>query len=122
MIDHFEIKVRNLQISKDFYISFLSPLGYKLAFRSSSLLSFVAPNSPHPGGDFWLSQGQSDSSHFAFCAETREQVDAFYQAGLAAGGQDNGAPGIRPQYHQPYYAAFVLDPDGNNVEAVCHKE
>ena len=59
MIDHFEIKVRNLQISKDFYTSFLSPLGYKLAFRSSSLLSFVAPNNPHPGGDFWLGEGSS---------------------------------------------------------------
>ena len=111
MIDHFGITVKNLEASKLFYQQVLEPLGYKIAFAI-----------PQAAGDFWLSQGQSDASHFAFCAETREQVDAFYQAGLAAGGQDNGAPGIRPQYHQPYYAAFVLDPDGNNVEAVCHKE
>ena len=81
MIDHFEIKVRNLQISKDFYTSFLSPLGYKLAFRSSSLLSFVAPNSPHPGGDFWLGEGEQSPIHFAFLAENHEQVQACYEAG-----------------------------------------
>ncbi|MCG4822189.1 VOC family protein [Streptococcus gordonii] len=121
MIDHFGIKVKDLEASKLFYQQALEPLGYKLAFEIPQAVSFAEPQTA-PAGDFWLSQGQSDSSHFAFCAEAREQVDAFYQAGLAAGGQDNGAPGIRPQYHQPYYAAFVLDPDGNNVEAVCHKE
>lgn len=87
MIDHFEIKVRNLQISKDFYTSFLSPLGYKLAFRSSSLLSFVAPNSPHPGEDFWLGDGEQSPIHFAFLAENHEQVQACYEAGLKAGGK-----------------------------------
>ena len=121
MIDHFGITVKNLEASKLFYQQVLEPLGYKLAFEIPQAVSFAEPRTA-PVGDFWLSQGQSDASHFDFCAETREQVDAFYQAGLAAGGQDNGAPGIRPQYHQPYYAAFVLDPDGNNVEAVCHKE
>ena len=121
MIDHFGIKVKDLEASKLFYQQALEPLCYKLAFEIPQAVSFAEPRTA-PSGDFWLSQGQSDASHFAFRAETREQVDAFYQAGLAAGGQDNGAPGIRPQYHQPYYAAFVLDPDGNNVEAVCHKE
>ena len=121
MIDHFEIKVRNLQVSKDFYTSFLAPLGYKLAYRSPSLLSFVAANSPHPGGDFWLGKGEQSPIHFAFFAENHEQVRTCYEAGLKAGGKDNGAPDYRSD-HLPYYAAFVLDPDGNNVEVVCHKE
>ena len=121
MIDHFEIKVKDLQISKDFYTSFLAPLGYKLAYRSPSLLSFVAANSPHTGGDFWLGKGEQSPVHFAFLAENHEQVRACYEAGLKAGGKDNGAPDYRSD-HLPYYAAFILDPDGNNVEVVCHKE
>ena len=103
MIDHFEIKVKDLQISEGFYRSFL------------------APNSPHPDGDFWLAQGTQDPIHFAFLAENKEEVQACYEAGLEAGGRDNGAPGYRSE--QPiYYAAFVIDPDGNNIEVVCHKE
>ena len=121
MIDHFEIKVRNLQVSKDFYTSFLAPLGYKLAYRSPSLLSFVAANSPHPGGDFWLGKGEQPPVHFAFLAEDHEQVQDCYEAGLKAGGKNNGAPDYRSD-HPPYYAAFILDPDGNNIEVVCHKK
>ena len=121
MIDHFGIQVSNLELSKVFYQKTLAPLGYKIAFDIPQAVSFAEPRTA-PAGDFWLSQGKSDSTHFAFNAETREQVDAFYVAGLLAGGQDNGRPGIRPQYHQPYYAAFIIDPDGNNIEAVCHKE
>lgn len=121
MIDHFGIQVSNLETSKVFYQKTLAPLGYKIAFDIPQAVSFAEPRTA-PAGDFWLSQGKSDSTHFAFNAETREQVDAFYEAGLLAGGQDNGRPGIRPQYHQPYYAAFIIDPDGNNIEAVCHKE
>ena len=121
MIDHFEIKVKDLQISEGFYRSFLAPLGYKLAFKTTSLISFLAPNSPHPGGDFWLGQGTQDPIHFAFLAENKEEVQACYEAGLEAGGRDNGAPGYRSE--QPiYYAAFMIDPDGNNIEVVCHKE
>ena len=107
MIDHFEIKVKDLQISKDFYISFLAPLGYELDFRT--------------GGDFWLGKGEQSPIHFAFFAENHEQVRTCYKAGLKAGGKDNGAPDYRSD-HLPYYAAFILDPDGNNVEVVCHKE
>ena len=121
MIDHFEIKARDLQVSKDFYTTFLAPLGYKLAYRSASLLSFVAANSPHPGGDFWLGKGEQSPVHFAFLAEDHEQVQACYEAGLKAGGKDNGAPDYRSD-HPPYYAAFILDPDGNNIEVVCHKK
>ena len=91
-------------------------MGYKIAFDIPQAVSFAEPRTA-PAGDFWLSQGKSDSTHFAFNAETREQVDAFYVAGLLA-----GRLGIRPQYHQPYYAAFIIDLDGNNIEAVCHKE
>ena len=121
MIDHFEIKVKDLQISEGFYRSFLSPLGYKLAFKTTSLISFLAPNSPHPDGDFWLAQGTQDPIHFAFLAENKEEVQACYEAGLEAGGRDNGTPGYRSE--QPiYYAAFMIDPDGNNIEVVCHKE
>ena len=70
---------------------------------------------------FWLSEGTPGSGqHIAFAARSRAEVDGFYRAALAAGGVDNGAPGLRPQYHPDYYGAFVLDPDGNNVEAVCH--
>jgi predicted lactoylglutathione lyase len=75
-----------------------------------------------PKPDFWVSEGAPNEPrvHVAFRADTHEQVDAFYQAALAAGGKDNGGPGPRPHYHENYYGAFVLDPDGHNVEAVCH--
>jgi len=72
--------------------------------------------------DFWISEGtpQTPHIHIAFRAKTRADVDAFYKAAIAAGGRDNGAPGPRPHYHANYYGAFVLDPDGHNIEAVCH--
>jgi predicted lactoylglutathione lyase len=76
-----------------------------------------------PKADFWLHQGtpQQPRVHVAFACDTREQVDAFYAAALAAGGKDNGPPGPRPHYHEHYYGAFVLDPDGHNIEACCHQ-
>ena len=72
---------------------------------------------------FWLNEGAtaSEAQHVAFTARNRAEVDAFYKAAMAAGGRDNGGPGLRPQYHAGYYGAFVLDPDGNNIEAVCHQ-
>ncbi|HEV5727400.1 TPA: VOC family protein [Streptococcus pneumoniae] len=97
MIDHFEIKVKDLQISEGFYRSFLVPLDYKLAFKTSSLI------------------------HFAFLAENKEEVQACYEAGIEASGRDNGVPGYRSE-HPIYYAAFMIDLDGNNIEVVCHKE
>ncbi|RSJ96114.1 hypothetical protein D8790_04220 [Streptococcus cristatus] len=81
MIDHFEIKVKNLEASKLFYQKTLAPLGYKIAFEIPQAVSFAEPRTA-AAGDFWLGQGESDPTHFAFNAETREQVDAFYQAGL----------------------------------------
>ena len=75
-----------------------------------------------PGGDFWISSGipQTPRTHIAFNAASRKIVENFYKSALSAGGTDNGRPGIRSQYHESYYAAFILDPDGYNIEAVCH--
>lgn len=122
MIDHFGIKVKNLEASKLFYQKTLAPLGYKIAFDISQAVSFAEPRNADPTGDFWLNVGQQEPGHFAFSAQNEEEVEAFYQAALAAGGKDNGAPGERSQYHPGYYAAYIIDPDGNNVEVVCHKE
>ena len=118
MIDHISLAVSNLDASVRFYEKALAPLGYAV------LLSFpgVAGMGIAPKPDFWLGQKESADSgrHIAFCATSRAQVDAFYQAAMAAGAKDNGGPGLRPQYHPNYYGAFVLDPDGNNIEACCH--
>lgn len=124
MIDHSGISVSDFAVAKAFYDRALAPLG-------ASLLYMVPKE--HTGGvevggygrdrpTFWLSEDgpQNPPAHFAFSAENRAQVDAFYEAAIAAGGTDNGAPGLRPHYHEHYYGAFVLDPDGNNMEAVCH--
>ncbi len=121
MIDHFGILVKDLQTSKTFYQKILAPLGYELRFDNEHAVSFGEPRGTDPGGDFWLQKGQQTPQHFAFNAKTHAEVDAFFQTGLAAGGQDNGAPGLRPHYHPNYYAAFLIDPDGNHIEAVCHK-
>jgi catechol 2,3-dioxygenase-like lactoylglutathione lyase family enzyme len=121
MIDHVSLKVRDFKRSRAFYDAALKPLG------ASALWTFNEP-APHAGYGrpprpvFWIAQGEpaSTSLHVAFTAERRSDVDAFYAAAIAAGGQDNGPPGLRPDYHPDYYGAFVLDPDGVNVEAVCH--
>ena len=124
MIDHTGIAVRSFDAARAFYDRALAPLG-------ASLLMTVPPE--HTGGVrvagygrdgkpcFWLHEGShQDTVHVAFAARSRREVDAFHAAALAAGGKDNGAPGPRPHYHPGYYGAFVLDPDGNNIEAVCH--
>ncbi|MEL7273929.1 MAG: VOC family protein [Pseudomonadota bacterium] len=125
MIDHSGISVADFETSKAFYEQALAPLG-------ASFLHMVPPeytNGVKVGGFgidtpcFWIDEGaaQKPPLHFAFKAENRAAVDAFYEAAMAAGGTDNGPPGLRPHYHEHYYGAFVLDPDGNNIEAVCHK-
>jgi catechol 2,3-dioxygenase-like lactoylglutathione lyase family enzyme len=111
MIDHTGVAATNYEKSKQFYTRALEPLGYQL----------IMDVPPKP--DFWLAESETANKppmHIAFRAESRASVDAFYKAALAAGGRDNGAPGPRPHYHENYYGAFVLDPDGNNIEAVCH--
>lgn len=123
MLDHMTFRVRNLAATRAFYESALAPLGYKVGFEDEHdgvrMLGF------EQGGKFdsWFVERQDNPSgptHLAWQATTRAAVDAFYKAAMASGGRDNGAPGLRPHYHPNYYGAFVLDPDGNNVEAVCH--
>ena len=127
MLDHIAIGVSDLERSKRFYRAALAPLGYRLLKESAQrpAVGFgVAEGygkSTDPAGDFWIAhETPTPSVHVAFNAASRAAVDAFHKAALAAGGRDNGAPGLRPQYHANYYGAFVLDPDGYNAEAVCH--
>jgi catechol 2,3-dioxygenase-like lactoylglutathione lyase family enzyme len=119
MIDHLTLSSACYEKSKIFYRAALAPLGYEL---KKEFGSDVAGFGVGEKLDFWLANdahGTRPIFHIAFVAASREQVDAFYRAALAAGGSDNGAPGLRKQHGPNYYAAFVLDPDGQNVEAVC---
>jgi catechol 2,3-dioxygenase-like lactoylglutathione lyase family enzyme len=113
------VKTSNQAASRRFYEQALAPLGYEVLmdFGDGQVVGMGIGRKP----DFWFSSGEVSSPvHVAFSAPDRETVDAFYAAALAAGGKDNGAPGLRPEYHPGYYGAFVYDPDGNNVEAVFH--
>jgi catechol 2,3-dioxygenase-like lactoylglutathione lyase family enzyme len=125
MLDHVGISVSDYQRAKAFYLMALAPLGYDLVFEVSSEetlgqshAGFGAQGRPQ----FWIGGGKPIEGrvHFAFAAKDRDAVDAFYAAALKAGGKDNGPPGLRPHYHANYYGAFVFDPDGHNIEAVCH--
>lgn len=120
MIDHVILNVRDFEASKAFYLAALEPLGYAPAYEWEGGLGLAVEGGPGP--DFWIAERGEPSApvHVAFHAEDRGVVDAFHAGALAAGGTDHGAPGLRPHYHEHYYAAFALDPDGNNVEAVCH--
>ena len=126
MIDHTGIGVTRLERSRAFYEAVLAPLGYGVRLVLDGAVGFGALQAQagdDPAGDFWLTEGVpfTPRSHIAFRAASPAQVDAFYQAALGAGGRDNGPPGLRPRYHARYYAAFVFDPDGYNIEAVCHE-
>jgi catechol 2,3-dioxygenase-like lactoylglutathione lyase family enzyme len=123
VIDHLSVGVSDLEASRSFYERALEPLGFteigawsdgqrEIAFGLKDANDFGISDRYEPGGQL----------HIAFAADTREQVDAFHAAALAAGGRDNGAPGPRPEYSENYYGAFVLDPDGHNIEAVCHAD
>lgn len=126
MIDHVGFPVSDYARAKSFYEKALAPLGYALVMEVTA--TQTESGSPAAGfgiggkPDFWIGGegGLSNPLHIAIAAHHRGEVDAFYRAALAAGGKDNGAPGLRPQYHPNYYGAFVLDPDGHNIEAVCH--
>ncbi len=120
MIDHLGIRVSDLDRSIAFYTKALAPLGYTLIRRYEKM---AAGFGIAPKPDFWIGTGEppKDRVHVAFRASGRAQVRAFYEAAMAAGAKDNGAPGTRPHYHEHYYGAFVLDPDGHNIEAVCHE-
>jgi catechol 2,3-dioxygenase-like lactoylglutathione lyase family enzyme len=119
MIDHVGLGVSDLEQSKAFYRQALDPLGYRLLIDRGGSVGFGRDGKP----DFFLHADRplSGPTHVAMASPDRATVQAFHAAGLAAGGRDNGPPGPRPHYHQDYYGAFVLDPDGNNVEAVCHR-
>ncbi|MFC5474567.1 VOC family protein [Paraherbaspirillum soli] len=130
MIDHTGITVADYAKSKAFYTQALGAIGYLLLLEfpasvtgNTDVAGFGEPHKP----DFWLSNATAQkpahqqTMHFAFRVSNRALVHAFYDAALKAGGQDNGAPGVRSHYHPNYYSAFVTDPDGHNIEAVCHE-
>ena len=125
MIDHTGISVSDFTKSKAFYVHALAPIGYTLLAEIPAAVTGhtdVAGFGEAPKPDFWISRGSANKPpiHVAFRVNSRAVVDAFHRAALAAGGVDNGGPGLRPHYHPHYYGAFVLDPDGHNIEAVCH--
>ncbi len=129
MIDHLSITVADYDKSKQFYTRALAPLGY------SVIMEFTKAQIPNLEGkgvcglgeggkpDFWMTDGKAPTTptHLAFSAKNRATVDAFFEAALAAGAKSNGEPGIRAHYHPNYYGAFVIDPNGHNLEAVCHQ-
>jgi catechol 2,3-dioxygenase-like lactoylglutathione lyase family enzyme len=128
ILDHIGINVKDYARSKAFYEKALAPLGISLVMEFGNFCGFGRNKKP----DFWIGMGQTTFQsedqiklitpvHVAFVARSRAEVDAFYRAALDAGGKDHGAPGIREVYHPSYYGAFVIDPDGHNVEAVIHE-
>lgn len=118
MIDHAVVRVKDLKNSLTFYEAALRPLGYRVLKEFPGFVGLGAGDKT----DLWI--GQDDAvtkgAHLAFASRDRRSVEAFHAAALRAGGKDHGAPGIRRHYHPHYYGAFVLDPEGNNIEAVCH--
>jgi catechol 2,3-dioxygenase-like lactoylglutathione lyase family enzyme len=126
MIDHIGMPVGDIARATEFYLKALAPLGIAIVMQVSAeesghgaAVGFGANFKPF----FWIGEAESLGGghvHVAFVAPNRQAVDAFYAAAIAAGARDNGKPGLRPHYHANYYGAFVLDPDGHNIEAVCH--
>ena len=124
MIDHIGIGVTDYGRARGFYDRALAPLGIALVMEVTAeqtgghaAAGYGSQGKPY----FWIGGGEAVArAHVAFAAKSRALVDAFYKAATAAGGKDNGGPGLRPEYHANYYGAFVLDPDGHNIEAVCH--
>lgn len=125
ILDHVGFAVSDFEKSKAFYAQALAPLGIKVLMEVTPEMTggeaHCGFGSEHP--EFWIGTGKAltGTLHVAFTVFSRDKVDAFYEAAMAAGGRDNGAPGLRPHYHEHYYGAFVLDPDGHNIEAVCHR-
>ena len=119
MLDHIVLEVSDIKKAKEFYLAALKPLGYEIYMELENGVGFAVNGKP----DFWLREGIQTvpEMHIAFRAESRALVNEFYKAAIAAGGKDNGAPGMREIYHPNYYGAFVLGPDGHNIEAVCNE-
>lgn len=126
MLDHVGYSVSDLAKAKIFYDAALAPLGIT-ALHTITEEQTGGTGTYHGYGrerpQFWIGTGPKHAPgvHVAFTAENRDMVDLFYKAAIAAGGENNGAPGLRPHYHENYYGAFVRDPDGHNIEAVCHR-
>ena len=131
MLDHIGFKVSDYERSQAFYLRALEPLGHGLVMEAMPEMTGTDSRQAGFGSDRkpsfwigWVKAGTGDTTrgslHIALAAKDRAAVDAFHAAALAAGGTDNGAPGLHPQYHPNYYGAFVRDPDGHNIEAVCH--
>jgi catechol 2,3-dioxygenase-like lactoylglutathione lyase family enzyme len=117
-VAHVAVNVTDWERAKRFYADVLGPLGYRVVYEEEGVLAYYADAR---GLDFGIGRRDpAGGAHVAFDCPDRETVDRFHGNGLAAGGQDNGAPGIRARYDPNYYAAYVLDTDGNNIEAVCH--
>lgn len=126
MFDHVAITVSDFAHSKSFYARALAPAGYARLVElpeapgaAPQIVGFCHQD----GSDLWIRQGEPlrPPLHLAFRVASRAEVEAFYREAIAAGGRDHGAPGLRPHYHSNYYAAYVLDPDGHNLEVVCHE-
>ncbi len=133
MIDHMTFRVADIARTKAFYTAALAPLGYRVTYEGHHGgnvlgMGYDDPLTGQTRTDSWFVDGPSPyqvhpvstGCHLCWTAPTREAVDAFHGAALIAGGRDNGPPGLRAHYHPDYYGAFVIDPDGNNIEAVCH--
>lgn len=126
MIDHVGFAISDITRSRAFYEAALAPLGITLLMEVSADLTEAGGTAVGFGRDgkpfFWIGDNErvGQGTHIAFAVQDRTAVDAFHAAAMAAGGIDHGAPGIRAHYHPDYYAAFILDPDGHNIEAVCH--
>jgi len=125
MLDHVSITVSNIDRAEAFYDAVFAALGVPKVIIEPNRIGYGERSRADRPDRTYLSvrvgeTGRVQGRHWAFKAESRAAVDAFYAAGLAAGGRDEGAPGLRPHYHESYYAAFLLDPDGNRIEAVCH--
>jgi catechol 2,3-dioxygenase-like lactoylglutathione lyase family enzyme len=131
MLDHMTFRVRDIAATRKFYEAALAPLGYKVAhefsFGDQTMFGMSCDSPDGEVTDTWFIAGSSEydepvtrGCHLCWRAPNRSAVDAFYKAALAAGGRDNGAPGLRAHYHPNYYGAFVIDLEGNNIEAVCH--
>ena len=118
MFDHVGFAVSNISQSKAFFLKALESIGVAVVMEGPYGVGMGKNGKP----SLWIHDATSTAApmHIAFTAENRNEVDSFYKAALAAGGKDNGPPGLRPQYHANYYGAFVIGPDGHNVEAVCH--
>lgn len=123
MFDHLTITVKNYDLARSFYEIVLAPMGYGSVYEEDGVVTAFGETDPV----FWIAQADknhpaSANTHIAFSVSSRELVDTFYDLALKEGGRDNGAPGLRPEYEDNYYAAFVIDHDGNNIEAVCRNE